>query len=76
MIMSQCCYCAHPFWYPYEAGGPGAGGFGEHKCEECGKISMVRLVSIGGETIPWEDFKEQYIDTGLVGPKKKFKEAM
>jgi len=71
MIFTECCYCEKLLIVGYNAGDPGAGGFSEETCEECGKTNIVQLVSMGGTTYSMEEFKEKFIDTGLVGPKHK-----
>jgi hypothetical protein len=72
MIFTECCYCDNSLLVGYEAGDEGAGGFVGIECDECGKESVVELVSIGGITYPKEEFKKLFIDSGKV-EKKKFK---
>jgi len=74
MILTECTECDEGFWFPYEAGDPGCGGFAEHVCEKCGAKNYVQLLSIGGKTYSEKAFREKFIDKGKVKfeGKKKF----
>jgi len=66
MICTSCCYCDKSFEIGYESGDPGAGGYTDNVCAECGKTNFVQLVSFNGQTLSKEEFYKRHPDAKKV----------
>lgn len=67
MIITECTNneCGHPFILGWESGD--GYGFYRYVCEKCGSVCFVECTSVGGETLPEEDFFKEHPDA--IAPK-------